>query len=33
MKHTGIRLPRPDIFTDAFKEVYDAKCQASPCFG
>lgn len=32
-KHTGLRLPRPDIFTRAYQEVYDAKTAGMPCFG
>ena len=33
LKHTGLRLPRPSIFTIAFKDVYQARCEAMPCFG
>ena len=33
LKHTGLRLPRPSIFTMAFTEVYAARCDAMPCFG
>jgi hypothetical protein len=32
-KHTGLRLPRPDVFTRAYQEVYDEKVLSSPCFG
>jgi len=32
-KHTGLRLPRPDIFTRAYEEVFAEKAASSPCFG
>ena len=28
-----IRLPRPALFTEAFKNVYDKRCKEYPCFG
>ena len=33
LKHTGLRLPRPSIFSMAFDAVYSARCEAYPCFG
>ena len=28
-----IRLPRPALFTEAFKVAYDKRCKEQPCFG
>mmetsp|Transcript_21067 Transcript_21067/g.41753 ORF Transcript_21067/g.41753 Transcript_21067/m.41753 type:complete len:377 (+) Transcript_21067:83-1213(+) len=32
-KYSELRLPRPEIFNEAFKEIYGAKLKSSPCFG
>mmetsp|Transcript_36649 Transcript_36649/g.82117 ORF Transcript_36649/g.82117 Transcript_36649/m.82117 type:complete len:331 (+) Transcript_36649:55-1047(+) len=31
--YSGLRLPRPDIFHDAYKMVYAEKCEEMPFFG